>query len=228
MAYDILGEQHTTTAFRRQVLAEIHRGAGNFEAALTNADRAVAGYRATLGLSHPRAAAALAAKARVLSDAGRYEEAAEAFGKALAILRNPSSPGGAYHQARAGYAQLLVRTGRPVEAEPILRDAVANLARRSAADHDRWTVFAKTALAECLEAQGLYRLAEPIREELLRIYDDHFGPGHPATRAARRALRRSSHARADTGRRAANFKAVRSRARPSPATGPPAPGGRRR
>jgi len=185
----VLGDGHRDTAFRTQILGEIYLHSGDHERALALLDEALAIHRRTLGEDHARGRGALASKARALSEAGSYAAAEAAFGEVLSLGAEADPPRGrSYHEARAGYGELLVRTGRAVAAEPLLREAVAALETRTAARHDRSVLYAKTALGEALAAQGRRAEARRILEEVLAVTSDHYGPANSRTLRARRAL----------------------------------------
>lgn len=189
MSRRVLGDGHRDTAFRIQVLGELHGHAGEAERALALLDEALAIYRRTLGEGHAGTRGALASRGRALSDAGSYAAAEAAFREALSIGGEGDPPRGrAYHEARAGYGELLVRTGRATVAEPLIREAVTALEARTAARHDRSVLYAKAALGACLAAQGRRAEARTILEEVLAVTGEHYGPENPRTVRARRAL----------------------------------------
>ncbi|WP_420454547.1 tetratricopeptide repeat protein [Rubrivirga sp.] len=188
MSGQVLGEDHTTTAFRTLIWGDVLRQGRAFPRALDATARAEAAYRRALDDRSVWVGVALAQRGRTLSDAGDIEEAGVAFREALRRI-DPARAPRFYYGAQTSYAEWLVRTGRPAEAEPLLREALAALRSETAARHDRAVLHATTALGACLAAQGRARAAAPFLREVTEITEAHYGSANPRTREARRQLR---------------------------------------
>ena len=185
MSERVLGETHTSTAFRTLVLSDVLRQAGAFDEAVEAADRAEAIYRRSLGATSPGVSRAFASRARILSDARR--DAAPAFQRAFASF-GADSTSRPFHEAQVSYGEWLVQAGRAAEAEPILRRSLSALEASTAARHDRAVLQAKAALGRAQVALGRSAEARSLLADVAEITTDHYGAGHPSARAARRAL----------------------------------------
>src|SRR5262249_45112402 len=117
---------------------------------------------------------------------GKYDLAEKDARRALKIVEG--IPNGASYVAGVNVAlgQILVKTGRAREAEPLLRHALAT--RRRAAKRGNYTAVAAGALGECLAAEKRYAEAEPLLIESYEVFKSLHVPMSPAIKRARDRL----------------------------------------
>lgn len=118
---------------------------------------------------------------------GRYDLAQEDLHKAQKIIMAKLPKGTNYYAAADDLlGRILNKTGRPREAEPILREALAIRQQKS---HRRMDVaLASGNLGECLLTQKRYAEAEPLLAESYRTLKSLQVPQSPALKEAHERL----------------------------------------
>jgi tetratricopeptide (TPR) repeat protein len=209
----VSGPQSFDVALSIMNLANHHAYRGDFEAALTNCNRALSIFNETLGADHPSTAQTTANYSQYLFRLGRFEEAREAAGRALAHIERESDPG-AFRIAQPlrtlGLCELAL--GRAGAALPLLeravaiRDAIETLPLRLAEVHFPLaralyeTGARKRALALARQARGEYERAArtPLAVKDLAEVDlflaTHDRPAKEKARATK-ALKRKAPAK---------------------------------
>ncbi|HIG73256.1 MAG TPA: tetratricopeptide repeat protein, partial [Bacteroidetes bacterium] len=137
----VYGEQHQETAGSIQNLAAVVSAQpGRYAEAVALYDRAEAIYRAVMPEGHYLTAFPVAGRAWAHRNAGRYREALRDGRRAVAILEASL---GADHaivtQVRGEVGFALARLGRPAEAAPLLRAALAEDVDLSEIDREAFT-----------------------------------------------------------------------------------------
>ncbi|MQA92355.1 MAG: tetratricopeptide repeat protein [Gemmatimonas sp.] len=189
MTRQVLGENHVDTALHMQILGEAYRLMGNYERSETFLRDALRRNRQVLNAPHKRLGNILVSLGRTLSAAGELEAAKATLEEALEMFqREGISRQRGRLEALVAYGEVLTRTGQPEEAEPLLREAVSVLTEKIVAPHNRYVIYARAALGNCLAAQHRYGEAEPILLKVFTTYRDHYGPSDPRTQTARTYL----------------------------------------
>lgn len=189
MTRQVLGENHVDTALHMQILGEAYRLMGDYERSETMLRDALRRNRQVLDAPHKRLASILVPLGRTLSGAGELAAAKATLEEALEMFqRKGISRQRGRLDALVAYGEVLTRTGQPEEAEPLLREAVSVLAEKIVAPHNRYVIYARAALGNCLAAQHRYAEAEPILLKVFTTYRDHYGPNDPRTQTARKHL----------------------------------------
>ena len=161
-------------------------------------DGAIKAHRAAARLDGDNVGLAILALGRLLSEAGRHDEAIATFRRVIANgAGDPRGP--------AGLAAALVRAGRPAEAVAACRDAIRVLDRRVASEPEKiehrddlaaaWITLGDGCRADASPdpARDAYDRAATIEESLVR---DHAADARFRARLAA-ALRRRALARRD-------------------------------
>jgi serine/threonine-protein kinase len=152
----ILGERHPTVAESLTRLGDVAMQAFEDERAESLYRQAIASFEASVGPNHQGLAAARNSLGHLLSDQGRYDDAAVLFRQVLESLEalgESARDSVEWSSAVQGMAVGLLRTGRPEEAERLFREVVSVRERRYGRDHT-WTRVSYHYLAQSLEAQG--------------------------------------------------------------------------
>eukprot|EP00741_Cyanophora_paradoxa_P016063 tig00000042_g15507.t1 len=146
-------------------------------------------FEGVLGAGHLRTAASVVGLGTLLSQQGRYEEAAEMFEAragqgALRVRRealgdgHPDAAG-----AKLGLALALRELGRFEEAQTLCEEALEAYRAALGPEHAD-TAGAMQALALCLRERGEHAAARPLYEEALRARRRAQGPEHPDAASA--------------------------------------------
>jgi tetratricopeptide (TPR) repeat protein/tRNA A-37 threonylcarbamoyl transferase component Bud32 len=139
------------------------------------------------GEDHPNVAFGLTSLATAHYYEGRYDLAEQDARRAFAIAQK--LPKGSHYYARASVVlgEILNKTGRPTEAEPLLREAVAVLKARVPSQSTVMAI-ALGGLGECLMTEGRYADGEPLLTESYNILKKVNVPESPALEEARQRL----------------------------------------
>ena len=116
------------------------------------------------GEDHPNVAFGLTSLSAVYYDERRYDLAEQDARKALAIAEKSSKTSHVYARASGMLGRILTAAGRPVEAEPLLREALNVLEPRVPRQSNSMATMLGN-LGECVTAQGRYAEAEPLLRE---------------------------------------------------------------
>ena len=144
-------------------------------------------YAQVQGEDHPNVAFGLLSLATSRYYQGRYDLAQEDLGKAQKIIAAKIPKGAnSYAAAQELQGRILCKTGRPREAEPVLRDALATRRQRSHRPLD--VALAAGSLGECLLAQKRYAEAEPLLVASYQTLQSLQVPRSPALKEARGRL----------------------------------------
>jgi tetratricopeptide (TPR) repeat protein len=141
-----------------------------------------------MGDDHPNVAFGLTLLAYAYYYEGRYDRAEQEARKAFAIAEKLPKGSHVYTGAAVALGRILNRTGRPLEAEPLLRDALAN---HGATIPRRSSTMAYTllgSLGECLTTQKRYADAEPLLKESYETLAVVQVPNSPMLAEARQRL----------------------------------------
>jgi eukaryotic-like serine/threonine-protein kinase len=182
----------------RATLAVCHYMVATLRERASDRDGAIEAHRAAVRLDGDTVGLAILALGRLLSEAGRHDEAIATFRRVIANgAGDPRGP--------AGLAAALVRAGRPAEAVAACRDAIRVLDSRVATEPEKtehrddlaavWITLGDGCRAEASPgpARDAYDRAVTIEESLAR---DHAADARLRARLAA-ALRRRALARRD-------------------------------
>lgn len=153
--------------------------AGDFSAALIEAQKLEAGLKARFGTEHANYAIALHSFAMIYQAQGNYAQAEAHYQRALAIQEaklgkdHPDVASGLFNLALVHQAQ-----GKYVQAEPLYLRALAIREAKLGRDH---LDVANTLnnLANVYQTQGKYAQAEPHYQRALAIRETKLGRDHP-------------------------------------------------
>jgi tetratricopeptide (TPR) repeat protein/CHAT domain-containing protein len=153
--------------------------AGNYPAALVEAQKVEAAVKARVGTNHPAYAAALNNLAAVYLSQGKHGEAEELYKRALAIREQAL---GANHpdvaQTLNDLATVYAKQGKYDEAEGLYKRALAIREQALGANHpDVANVL--NNLAVVYRSQGKYDEAEGLYKRALAIREQALGANHP-------------------------------------------------
>ena len=169
-------------------LASTLRDQGQFEAALSYHEEALAMGREAFGEPSTQVANTMALMAYTLHFTGQLDAAEEMHREALAMRRSllpDQHPHIASSLVRLGW--VLVERGNPLEAEALVEEGHAILQDRLPADH--WqTVAARGILGLCWAAQGRFEDAEAALLESHDAFHGSFGPADLRTQQVRRSI----------------------------------------
>jgi len=147
-----LGEKHPTTLQALNDVAAVLKYQRRYAEAEPLYRQALALRRKQLGESHPDVAMAWGNLAELLAEKGGLAEAERAYQKQLAILQAVQPPGSVYISgSNMALAAVWIDQGRPREAEPLLREALAQRLQKLG-PNDRRTARAQRLLGLCLMA----------------------------------------------------------------------------
>jgi CHAT domain-containing protein/Tfp pilus assembly protein PilF len=153
--------------------------AGNYPAALAEAQKFEAGAKARFGVSHPVYAYALTMQGAVYKAQGKYSEAEAFFKRALEInekVRGPNHPDVAtvlYNLAVAYRDE-----GKYVDAEGLYKRALAIYEKAHGSRHPD-VATALVGLASLYDDKGNYSGAEELYKRALAIKEKALGANHP-------------------------------------------------
>ncbi len=150
------------------------RAAGNYAAALVEAQRFEAGVKAQFGVNHPNYAGALNNLANVYLNQGNYADAEGLYKRALAIWEKAL---GAGHPAVAlalnNLAAVYEKQGKYADAEGLHKRALASREKALGAGHPD-VAQSLNNLANVYRAQGKYADAEGLFRRALAIREKTF------------------------------------------------------
>jgi serine/threonine-protein kinase len=183
----LLGDEHPDVALAQSALAVVLREQGDLGAAVPLHQDALETWRRALGDEHVKVGIAACELAETLRLAGDPGAAEPRWREALAIFRAAASPAQPPQLAAAllGLGGLLVDTGRPAEAEPLLREAL----RLAIAEGGRPGAAALRGEAQALLGAALVALGRAdeggrlLREGHRGLAEEH-GERHRKTRRA--------------------------------------------
>ncbi len=146
-------------------LGNVRRFEGRYVEAESLIEEGTNLYAKTMGDDHPNVAFGLTQLAYAYYYEGRYDRAEQEARKAFAIAEKLPKASHVYTGAAVVLGRVLNRTGRPLEAEPLLREALANhqgtIPRRSST----MAYLLLGSLGECLMTEKRYADAEPLLKE---------------------------------------------------------------
>jgi serine/threonine-protein kinase len=144
-------------------------------------------YRKVLDANSPYLARNLEIQARLLLQKGDMAGAAKAADESASIYeRGPFSPTSSF-STTVTRAHIISKSGRPAEAEVILRDAIERI-EIAAPQWHLVTAIARSIRGECLVALRRYDEAEPLLIESYQMLKTSQGAHNPRTRDALRRL----------------------------------------
>jgi tetratricopeptide (TPR) repeat protein len=158
--------------------------AGNYAAALAEAQKLEGSVRAAFGTTDPYYAFALDALGRLHKRLGHYAEAESLYRQALLI--NERAFGADHPNVGAmvdALGNIYATLGRYVDAEPLYRRSLAILEKALGPDHPH-VAAALNNMAGLYRDQGRYADAEPLFRRSLAIGEKAFGPDHRNVAAA--------------------------------------------
>jgi tetratricopeptide (TPR) repeat protein len=153
--------------------------AGNYPAALIEAQRFEAGVKARFGVNHADYGAALNNLARVYMAQGKYADAEGLFKRALAIYektQGPDRPNVAH--ILTGVAAVYTYQGKYADAEGPLKRALT-IYEKARGVSQRAVANTLSNLAIVYTEQGKYADAEPLYQRSLAIREKALGKDHP-------------------------------------------------
>jgi tetratricopeptide (TPR) repeat protein/tRNA A-37 threonylcarbamoyl transferase component Bud32 len=155
------GPDHPNTLFTLHFLAAAYRAAGRTADAIRLFEQVREQRVTKLGPDHPETLSTLASLADALETAKQFDRATAVCRDLLdAQSRKLATDHPARGQTLAHLGMCLLKSGKPAEAEPILREC---LAIREKNEPDDWTTFnAKSMLGGALAGQQKYAEAEPL------------------------------------------------------------------
>jgi len=154
---------------------------GDYAAARSYFERALAIREQVLGPEHPATATSLSNLGVLLQDQGDYAAARPYYERALAIreqVLGPEHPATSISVNTLGY--LLQAQGDYEAARPYFERALAIREQVLGANHP-YTATSLNNLGMLLDSQGDYAAARPYLERALAIREQVLGPEHPAT-----------------------------------------------
>ena len=175
-----LGKEHRDVAHTLNNLVALYYGQGQYEQAISYAQRALAINEKALGAGHPDVALSLNNLAVLYEKQGRHAEAEPFYKRALAIQEKAQ---GAEHPDVAlglsNLAALYYRLARYADAEPLMKRALAIREKRLGAEHPD-VATSLNNLAELYRDQARYAEAEPLYKRALAIKEKALGAEHPS------------------------------------------------
>ncbi len=198
-AFSRLGNPYLTAkADALTPYAMLLRRQGDFDEAEALFRQALAINRLERGEDHPFVAHDLENLALTLQARGDLAAAGPLFEESLAILRRvyKDDDNSTVSLALMNVCRYLNQDGRPDEAEPLCREALAMESRLSGPDH-QWTAFNGLELARVLRAQGELAEAATLLERSTDIFARTLGEDHAFHSDA---LRRLGDLRREQGR----------------------------
>ncbi len=174
-------DQPVVEAALRETIAVTYYGVGEYAAAASHIEAAVAMRRALHGDDHPDTLSALNRQAELLVLRGEYREGEAAFRAVLEARRaalGPDHPDTLDTLNNLGTT--LNRMSRYEEARPLLEDALARRRRVLGDDHPR-TIGSLADVGFTHYGTADYDEAEPYWEEALAVRRRRLGENHPET-----------------------------------------------
>jgi|CXWL01.1.fsa_nt_gi serine/threonine-protein kinase len=186
LSRDRLGPDHRTTLNSLSLLASTLQNMGRIEEAVPLRELGLAGEMRTYGEDSLAVSFTLSNFARALAATGQLERAEELARRGLTI-REQRLPEG--HPDRGGahrhLGMVLLRAGKPLEAEPHLRHALGAMRRDQGLEFFQ-TAAIEVALAGCLTQLGRLDEAEELLGHGRGVLEGQFPPAHPLVQEARR------------------------------------------
>ena len=193
---EALGDDHPDTAISYAELAMNLESMGRNSEAEPLLRKSLDIRRARLGEAHPSTLSAYNTMGIVLIALGRYAEAEAPLRKALeARLRAPGPPATAALSSN-NLAFVLLKLGRPDEAERLYRNAIAIWSRTAGATNWR-TAAGHMFLGQLLLNQNRLDEAQTELQTAADNYLAAFGPNHPESLRSKRWLAMVLAARGD-------------------------------
>ena len=182
------GDAHMEVAASLGNLAGILTDLGDVHGAIAARRESLAIIRGLFGEEHPYTAGTLQSLAHEQQLLGALDSARVNYERAVDLQRRVLAAGDPNRGfALTGLGRVLVEAGRPAEAEPYLREALA--VRRGGLPADHWFIAAtELALGDCLARLGREAEAEPLLARALATLEAAFGPKDSRTEEARGRL----------------------------------------
>ena len=174
-------DQPAVDAQLRQVLADLYKTLGLYEAAWPLQERALATRKRVLGEEHEETLRSLGATGDLLRAQGKLAEAEPFLGDAMKRCRRVL--GGEHPFTLVSinnYAFLLMLQGKHAESEPLCREALVKMQRVLGPD-DRETLKTQGNLAQVLQSLGRLPEAEPVYRDSLERRRRVLGEEDPDT-----------------------------------------------
>jgi len=184
-------------------LGGIEHARGRFAAGEPHARRSVALRERALGPHHVEVAADVAALAALVDGAGRLDEAAALYQRALVVFSQKLGPRSLEAGLTlAGLADVQQKQGSPAPAERLYLRSLAILERVLGGRHPD-VALTLNNLAHLRRETGDLARAEPLYLRALRIFERSLGRRHPHTRHCRATYQGVRKARARSHRKGA-------------------------
>ncbi len=145
-------------------------------------------YAKTMGDDHPNVAFGLTLLAYTYYYEGRYDRAEREARKAFAIADKLPKGSHIYTGAAVALGRVLNRTGRSVEAEPLLREALTTHEGTTPRRSTTMAYLLLGSLGECLTTEKRYADAEPLLKESYETLTALQVPNSPMLDEARQRL----------------------------------------
>jgi eukaryotic-like serine/threonine-protein kinase len=168
-------------------LGNVRRLQGRYSEAESLIDEGTKLFAKSQGEDHPNVAFGLTSLATAYYYESRYDLAEQNARKALVIAEKSSKTSHTYARASGILGRILSTTGRALEAEPLLRDALAVLEPRVPRQSNPMATMLGN-LGDCLAAQARYAEAEPLLNESYIIFKTVHVPQSPVLDEARQRL----------------------------------------
>jgi tetratricopeptide (TPR) repeat protein len=156
-----LGPEHPHTLIFASNLAEVYQALGRLEQAVPLFETTLEKMKTASGVDHPRTLTCMNRLATALQKAKQPDRALGLWQELLG-LQSKKLPADHADLAgtRAGLGRCLLQLGKPAEAEPVLREALAS---REKKQPDAWETFhTRSLLGGALLGQKKYADAEPL------------------------------------------------------------------
>jgi len=188
LARKLFGEQHPKVAMDLNSLSMLEASRGNLEEGERHLREALEINRRIYGEEHPSIALVLGNLCGVLHARGRLGEAEIACTRALEMSRRLIGEHPRVAAKMVTLASVMIDQGRAVDAEPLLRRALAMYQGTLPSGH--WRIAdAESVLGACLTHLGRYPEAERLLVESYPTLRSDTPPGSRQSREARARLR---------------------------------------
>jgi CHAT domain-containing protein/tetratricopeptide (TPR) repeat protein len=179
IARSMFGPRSPDAAGVLNILAGLHRDAGERGAAEAMYGEALDIDREVLGPRHPEVAAILSNRALLHRQAGEFEEAARLYEEALEIYRHVSATGADVALTLSALGSLHQDMGDYPRAERLHREAL-EIYSSALGDRNPRVAASLNNLAEVHRASGAYAAADPLYRRALEILRQEHGARHPS------------------------------------------------
>jgi eukaryotic-like serine/threonine-protein kinase len=180
----VLDSLHPNTSQTLNVLGILNQRTDNFEAATEYFTKALEIQKSQLGEKHSEVGIQLNNIGLLLVRQERFSEAMETLERAREIMNHNfeyDHPLQTY--PFLGMANVYMRTGRPVQAEPLIREALS--IQQASADPGNWLIgHIMALLGSCLADQEQFEEAENYLLGGYEILEKQFGVEHARTQTA--------------------------------------------